>query len=655
MGGLNEEQHRAVITTEGRVLVLAGAGTGKTRVLTHRIAHLIKNQKIDPKHILGVTFTNKAAREMQQRVASLLSAQVAKKITLSTFHSFCMKVLRREIHHLGYTRDFTLYTESEVERLIDTSAKELLNRDGSLPPLNETKQIIYLAKQKGLSPEDLEAAGWHDEFAKNLYEKLLISMRAYNAVDFDHLLWLTVKLFQEFPDIRKKYQNRFQYVMIDEYQDTNPVQFQLAKFLTETHQNLCVVGDDDQSIYGWRGADIQNILQFTDATVIKLEQNYRSTAPILQAAHTMIAKNSNRHGKKVWSAEENGPKITLFHSPDEQKEAEAVIYRLSKLKEERNLKWKDLAILYRSNALSRSFEMALLKARWYNGHHFIRGIPYEIFGGTEFYERKEVKDIIAYLRIITNSKDEEGLLRIINYPRRGIGEKSLDLITQYSRKEKLPLWELLVHLSNYPELQDSLTPASKKGLDRFVGIIQTGKTRLETDSMSSLFQWLIEEVEFKKTLSEEIKNKRSIEDRLENIEQLVNAAASFEEENGKGKITDFLSQMALQEKPKHSSSKQERDCVQLMTFHGSKGLEFEACFLTCLEDKILPHERSIKEGSADEERRLFYVAMTRAKRYLTLSMAKVRRRMGKTEACRPSPFLRDLPKELLNIETWNQN
>ena len=349
---------------------------------------------------------------MRERLRRLIDEKRAKDVTLSTFHSFCMHILRKEIHHLGYTKDFSLYNEKDMRRLSIQLARHLLEHEGELPSLEATLSKISYAKSRGISPKELLTKNpkWHDTFSITVFDRLKNCMRAYNAVDFDGLLSLTVELFEAHPSILKQYQERFRYIMIDEYQDTNPVQYRLAKLLSESHGNLCVVGDDDQSIYGWRGSEIKNILEFDATTVIKLEQNYRSTPTILQAADGVISHNTQRHAKKLWSTIDKGELITLFHAPTEMDEARSVVERMIKLRKEKNVPWKEMAILYRSNILSGSFETALLQSVWERNGVWIRGIPYEIFGGTEFHERAEIKDILSYLRFISNSLDQEALL-----------------------------------------------------------------------------------------------------------------------------------------------------------------------------------------------------------------------------------------------------
>jgi len=647
---LNPEQQKAVQTVNGRVLILAGAGSGKTTVLAHRIEHLLTYHQISPLAILGLTFTNKAAEEMRQRIAKMRDFKTAKQLTLCTFHSFCMQVLRKDIHHLGYTSQFSLYDEREVKRLMKSLARHLLEHEGDLPSLETTIEKISLAKNKGVAIED---NGWHDRFSQDLLNKLEISMRAYNALDFDTLLSLTVQLFEEFPQVLKRYQERFRFLMIDEYQDTNPIQFRLASLLSQEHQNLCVVGDDDQSIYGWRGAEIKYILEFKAHVTIKLEQNYRSTPTILQAANAIISHNRERYAKQLWSAHETGDLIELFYAPREIDEAQAIMERMTWLYKHKKIPWNEMAILYRSNILARPIEQALLQTSWQQGDGWVRGIPYQVFGGTELFERSEIKDLIAYLKIIANPFDEESLLRIINVPRRGISEKTLDFLTQKNRKENIPLFDLLKNLAPTNEL----TSRALNSITQFISIIETARVKFKQDSLKDAFSWLLEKIDYKRAIQEEVKSEKMRAFKWENVTYCLDALTQYEEEDPsqEASLQDFLSTTLLdKEKFTHRPTKNRQDRVNLMTFHSAKGLEFQACFLIGLEDHILPHEKSLSEGSLEEERRLFYVAFTRAKKHLTLSMSTSRKRMGKEMKSNPSRFLFDIPKHILNMTAWNR-
>jgi superfamily I DNA/RNA helicase len=659
---LNPHQREAVQLVNGRVLILAGAGSGKTRVLTLRMAYLMRELGVPPKAILGLTFTNKAAAEMRQRLSTFVDPSAAKQVALCTFHSFCMQVLRQEIEYLGYTTKFSLYDEQDVQRLINHIARDILQQEGELPSLAATLTAIRQAKNKGLTPEQMQGtpSTWHDTFAQEVYRRLQASMRAYNAVDFDNLLGLTVELFERFPEVLDRYQERFRYLMIDEYQDTNPIQYRLASLLAAKYHNLCVVGDDDQSIYGWRGADVQNILAFDRATVIKLEQNYRSTNSILRAANAVIQQNQQRHMKVLWSDKGEGELIEVFHSPNESDEAQAVVKRLVKLKEARGLRWRDMAILYRSNALSRQFELALMKHTWKQGQQWIQGIPYEVFGGVEFYERREVKDLCAYLRLIVNPLDQEALLRVINQPRRGIGEETLDGLTSYNRQQHVPLWEVLLRVvQRDPELMHlGLNAKAHKGIEEFVLTVEEAKQRFEQGPLADTLQWLVQRIDYQRAIKEEVKSQQMRDFKAENVQEFITSLAEFEERSkvdpeGKGGLSDFVADLTLDHQMMQVNKSRSRDdCVHLMTFHSAKGLEFPACFLVGLEDHIIPHEKSLKETGLEEERRLMYVAITRAKQYLTLSMAQQRKRMGKEATSRPSRFLFEIPKELLRVTDW---
>lgn len=623
---LNLPQQKAVDTVKGRILVLAGAGSGKTRVIIHRIAHLIE-LGVNPESILGLTFTNKAAAEMRHRVEGLIG-EVGKQVTLCTFHSFCMHVLRKEIEKLGYTREFSLYDERDMQRLIQQLARDMLGHEGELPSLAPTRMALADAANQGLSAKETT---WHDSFSKDLYLRLNSSLRAYNAVSFDSLITLVIQLFEEHPKVLEKFQNRFQYLMIDEYQDVNPAQFKLAELLAAKYNNLCVVGDDDQSIYGWRGAEVKNILHFKADHTIKLEQNYRSTSSILEAANAMIKNNQNRHVKNLWSTSKHSEPIEVFNAPTDVEEAAAVVNRLIRFKTEK-FQWRDMAILYRSNALSRQFEMALMQASWQNEDgKWMRGIPYEVFGGLEFAERAEIKDLLAYLRVIANPLDQEALLRIINVPRRGISDEFLDQLTRSNRSQNIPLWNLL-------------EKEEKKSVRAFVSLIEEAKRQFKTPPFHEALTWLIEKINYKKAIEEDVKSEKMRAFKWENTQECVNALAEAKEESLQDFIANTTLNRQIREKKNHTDNK-----VHLMTFHSAKGLEFPICFLVGLEDGILPHEKSMMQTGIEEERRLFYVGMTRAGRYLTLSMARTRLKMGKAHPTNPSRFLYEIPKTLFKV------
>lgn len=653
LNSLNPQQRQAVESVEGRVLILAGAGSGKTSVLTARMAYLIAHHEVAPSALLGLTFTNKAAQEMRDRVASLIEPTAARQITLSTFHSFCHKVLRTHIGQLGYTSQFSIYDENDIQRVIKVIVRDILGHEGSLPSIAPTVRAIAAARNKGLKAEEIEGtgSGWHDQFVQQVYQRLQASLRAHNALDFDSLLLLTVELFEKHPDILQRYHERFRYIMIDEYQDTNPVQARLALLLSAKHGNLCVVGDDDQSIYGWRGAEVKNILHFEGATVIKLEQNYRSTNTILQAANNVISNNPGRHAKKLWSAMGEGEPITVFHALNEVEEAESVVFRVAHLKEKLHLRWRDIAILYRSNALSRQFELALMKFFRKEGNGWVRGIPYEVFGGLEFYERREVKDLLAYMRVMANPCDEEAMLRIINQPRRGIGETTLDVLTSYNRSRGIPLWEVLLKVSGggCSELTPVVKGKALRGIKEFVAILEELAPQFINGGMGEALKALITRIGYEQALEEEVDNPVQLQAKIDNVYELVSALEEHAQNEENPSLSDFLSNNALDNRPmRQQQHGQSEDKVNLMSFHSAKGLEFAACFLVGLEDHIIPHERCREEKSGiEEERRLMYVALTRSKKFLTLSMARRRKRFGQDIDTRPSRFLQEIPKELL--------
>ena len=645
---LNPNQQQAVRTVNGRVLVLAGAGSGKTSVITHRIAHLIQECGADPQTIVGLTFTNKAASEMRHRVVGLIGQELAKGVILSTFHSFCMSVLRKEIEKLGFTKSFTLYDERDMQRIITQITRDILGHEGELPSLGPTMAALSQAANRAAGADD-PSNTWHDKFTKDLYARLQSTLRAYNAVSFDHLITLTIRLFEDHPEVLERYQDRCRYLMIDEYQDTNPAQFRLAELLAGKHNNLCVVGDDDQSIYGWRGAEVKNILQFKSDATVKLEQNYRSTSTILDAANAVIGNNKNRHQKNLWSTQTSEDSIEVFHAPTEAEEAQAVIQRLIHLKENKGLKWKDMAILYRSNSLARIFEMALLQASWQKNGAWVRGLPYEVFGGQEFSERSEIKDLLAYMRVIANPTDQEALLRILNVPRRGISDLLLDELTQQNRSQNRTLWEVLQTTKELPR-----HPKGLKGIHSFLDIIAQAQGKFSSGPLFEGLTWLVEKIQYKKAIEEDVKSDKMREFKWENVQECINALSAYEndmrKENNEEEISlqHFIGNTALNKQSFSSHVRNsEDDKIQLMTLHSAKGLEFPAVFIVGLEDHILPHEKGVAETGLEEERRLFYVGITRARKLLTLSMARSRLRMGKAYPTTPSRFLYEIPNTLL--------
>ena len=635
---LNKPQQQAVKKVKGRVLVLAGAGSGKTRVITYRIAHLIKDLHVPAKNILGLTFTNKAAEEMKQRARKLVGGGGINGITLCTFHSFCMHVLRADIDKLGYTTSFSLYDERDIRRMIQQLARVHFQGD-ELPSLEPIIEAITYVRSRGLTAKDLPS---DDPLTKSIYEDLATSLRAYNAVDFDNLIILTVELFKNHPEVLKKYRDQFKYIMIDEYQDTNDIQFELAELLTGPSGNLCVVGDDDQSIYSWRGAEVKHILNFKADHIVKLEQNYRSTQNILKAASNVIKNNKKRHDKEVFSAGSIGDPLEVFHAPSETDEARSIAERLIYYKN-KGYDWSEMAILYRTNLLARGFEMALIEAPWKKGDKWIRGIPYQVFGGTGLYERSEIKDLMAYLRVIENSRDAEAILRIINTPRRGIASGTLDKITRHNRTQKLPLWDVLKNLPL------DLSPRSKSAVENFIRVIEEGRSLFRSSPPDKAMQSFIDLIDYKRAIEEEVKSEKMRAFKWQNVQEVITALKDYKD------LRTFLSTSLLNRNPvKDRHSNKTEDRVNLLTFHSAKGLEFPLCFLVGLEDHVLPHEKREGTDELEEERRLFYVAITRAKQHLTLSMARKRKRYGKETPSNPSRFLFEIPKDLVKVVPYKK-
>lgn len=651
---LNPEQYQAVTSIKGFVLVLAGAGSGKTRVLTLRIAYLILTQDVSPDSIVAMTFTNKAAGEMKERLIKLIGTKLASRVFIGTFHSFCLKLLRSYIHHLGYTENFSLYSESDVKRIFKQLAASYLDEKGELPPLDNSFSTILMAKTLGETPHDKKNS-WHDGFLKSTYESLKTSMRAFNAVDFDGLLELTCTLFEKYPHLVEQQLLKTEYVLIDEYQDSNPMQFKIALGLSSYHKNLFVVGDDDQSIYGWRGARIENILNFPAETKIKLEQNYRSSPTILHAANSVISHNKTRHLKTLKSNALHDDKITIFHAPSDAEEAQAVVLRILKIKEEQNLKFSDFAILYRSNSLSRPFELALNNMTYKTKDGFKRGIPHVVVGGLEFFERAEVKDVTAFLRVCVNPQDQEALLRVINVPRRGLSDKILDTITSYQRKEKTSLYHTLIELSlplsSHPLAQE-LSSKTLGSISQFITVIEEAKKGFQTDTPYHVtLKKLLDNIDYSTAIKEDVKSDKMRQFKQESVDLFLDNLKSFENGHEKASLLDYLATINLDENFMLDKS-HDKEAVTLMTLHSSKGLEYAVCFIVGLEDHILPHEKSLKTSSLEEERRLFYVGITRGKQKVILSMAQSRSRNGKLETSNPSRFLFEIPQDLLEIASY---
>lgn len=633
--GLNKEQQQAVQHTEGPLLILAGAGSGKTKVLTVRIAHLLA-QGVNPYEILAITFTNKAAKEMKSRVEGLVG-DVANRIWLSTFHSFCAKFLRFELDNfLGYNSNFTIYDTSDSQAVIKAALKAL-NLDDKYYPVGAMIAAISDAKNKLLFASDFrkQARDFYQQKVADVYEYYERELRKNNALDFDDLLLVAVKLLQSNEAVLDKYSKRFRYVMIDEYQDTNHAQYLLAKLLASHWKNIAVVGDADQSIYAWRGADIQNILDFEkdypNCTSIKLEQNYRSTKIILDAANAVIENNEGRPKKNLWTDKTEGAKIQHFTAQSEHEEAAFIGDTIAKKHDIHGVPYGDMAILYRTNAQSRVLEEALIK----------RALPYIMVGGTKFYDRKEIKDVLAYLRVLYNPFDDLSLLRIINVPKRSIGATTVAKLQDYARANGTSLFMTLTQL----HLVDSIKGKTKEKLEEFGILIFTLVAEMEDRTVLDILESILDRTGYLAQLEESTDPQDQA--RAENIGELLSVAKDFQDTNPSGTVEDFLEQVALVNDV--DSFEQEESKVTFMTLHAAKGLEFPIVFLGGLEEGLFPHSRTLMNPEEiEEERRLAYVGITRAEKELYISNATTRTVFGRTSSYLPSRFIDEIPEELVD-------
>ena len=632
---LNDRQCEAVKHTEGPLLITAGAGSGKTKVLTCRIAHLLE-LGVAPYRILAITFTNKAAKEMKERVTNLVGAQ-ADSIWLSTFHSFCAKLLRFEVDGFhGYTRNFTIYDSSDQLVLVKDCLKKLNLDDKQFMPrsvlgtISSAKNVLMDAKAFAAKASDFYEQKVADVYA--LYQEKL---RENNAVDFDDLLFLAVRLLQEKEDVREKYQSRFQYILVDEYQDTNHAQYALTKILAARWRNICVVGDADQSIYAWRGADIRNIIDFTrdypDAASIKLEQNYRSTKTILHAANAVIDNNESRPKKTLWTENPAGNKIIHYQAQTEHDEADyiaGVIYNRHEISHE---PYGDMAILFRTNAQSRVLEEKLMRY----------AIPYTMVGGTKFYDRKEIKDVLAYLRLLYNPEDSLSLTRIINVPKRNIGATTMEHVAAYAEEQGISLFEALSSTDEIP-----VTKRARTSLENFAAMIFDLLNDIEGKDVLSLIETVIKQTGYGDMLDKEAEHDPQGESRKENVGEFLSVAKDYMDSNPDGNLQDFLENVALVSDVDDFESSDSK--VTLMTLHAAKGLEFPVVFLTGLDEGLFPHSRTLLDpAQVEEERRLAYVGITRAERQLYVTNATTRTMYGRISAYMPSRFLAEIPPQLM--------
>jgi DNA helicase-2/ATP-dependent DNA helicase PcrA len=627
---LNPTQLDAVKHTEGPLLILAGAGSGKTRVLTHRIAYILGEGLAAPEEVLAITFTNKAAGEMKDRVALLVGPD-SRKMWVSTFHAFCARVLRVHAEKLGYKREFTIYDGADQVRLVKRCIVELGKDPKRFNPRSFAAQISA-AKNVLMTPEDYlrSTEGYIAENVAEVYDLYQTRLYENNAMDFDDLIMQTVALLEVFAEVRERYQRRFKYIHVDEYQDTNHAQYRLVNILAAAHRNLCVVGDDDQSVYSWRGADIRNILDFErdypEAKVVKLEQNYRSTQTILDAANAVVTNNASRKSKELWTAGPEGERIRVFTAVDEYAEARFVVSEIERLVDS-GASPRDMAVFYRTNAQSRALEDVLVR----------EGIPYQVVGGVRFYERAEIKDTMAYLTVISNPNDAGALERIINVPKRGLGSTSVARLQDHARRNGLSLYEALAEAD-----AADLTGAAKKSCRAVRGLFEGWRVAAREISPAELVGAVLDESGYRAEL--EAENTVESESRLENLEELINAAKEYERFEPEPTLEGFLQEQALYSD--QDTLNTEGGQVALMTLHNAKGLEFDHVFVVGMEEGTFPHARSLDEQNLEEERRLCYVGITRAKRTLTLSYAKLRSNWGEREYQMPSRFLSEIPAAL---------
>ena len=632
--GLNDKQYEAVVNTDGPVLVIAGAGSGKTKVLTHKIAYLIQEKNILPWNILAITFTNKAANEMKERIAGLVG-ETAKDIWMGTFHSICVRILRKHIDQIGYDSSFIIFDTSDQKSLIKKCLKELQIDDKQFSEKIVQTEISN-AKNDMLEPGEY-AFKVHGDFRREriatVYELYQKKLKENNAIDFDDIINFTIKIFNERPEIANYYSSKFKYVLVDEYQDTNKSQFTLVKMLAEVNQNITVVGDNDQGIYSFRGADIANILNFEkdfkNTKIIKLEQNYRCTGNILKAANAIIKNNETKYEKKLWTQNDDGALPRVYSADNEYDEASFIVEQISRLKREENYKYSDFAILYRMNTQSRAIEDILRR----------EAIPYKMVGGLKFYERKEIKDIISYLRLAQNPSDNLSLIRIINEPKRGIGKTSLDQVEQMANHNETSMYEIIKDANLY-----GLNRVYLKSRE-FIDLIEDARAKKDTMKVSEFIQYILKKSGYIKALEEE--KTIEAENRLENLDEFLTVAMEFEKEEAENTLQDFLEGMTLSSDI--DNVEETEDSVTLMTLHSAKGLEFPAVFLVGMEEGIFPGFRSIGEPEAiEEERRLCYVGVTRARENLFLTCSKMRTVFGSTSCNAPSRFLEEIPQELLD-------
>ncbi|UHA71667.1 DNA helicase PcrA [Paenibacillus sp. 481] len=635
---LNPEQQRAVEVTEGPLLIMAGAGSGKTRVLTHRIAYLVATRKAPPWGILAITFTNKAAREMQERVSRLVGGPEGHDIWVSTFHSMCVRILRKDIERIGFSSNFSILDSADQLSVIRGCMKDL-NLDTKKFEPKAVQASISTAKNELISPQRFEQkiGDYFDGIVSNVYKMYQKRLRSNNSLDFDDLIMMTIELFKQVPEVLDFYQKKFKYIHVDEYQDTNRAQYMLCRMLADQHKNICVVGDSDQSIYRWRGADISNILNFEEdypnATTIMLEQNYRSTSNILNAANEVIKLNIGRKPKKLWTDRGEGSAIKLYQADTEHDEGYFVTGEIKK-NQMSGKSYSDHAILYRTNAQSRVIEEILIKSE----------IPYQIVGGIKFYDRKEIKDLLAYLRLISNPDDDISLERIINVPKRGIGATTIAKLSDAATARDTSIIKVIANMDDI-----DIAPKTKGTLRDFQAMIDNLHRMLEYLSVTELTEKILELSEYKLELQRE--NTLESKARLENIDEFLSVTQDFEKRNEDKSLVSFLTDLALiadiDSMGDSDDDEEPQDAVILMTMHSAKGLEFPTVFIIGMEEGVFPHSRTFNDNEElEEERRLAYVGITRAEKQLFLTCARTRTLFGRTSANAPSRFLAEIPDEV---------
>lgn len=648
LGMLNPQQHEATTHIDGPLLILAGAGSGKTRVVTTRIAYLI-TRGVEPSAILAVSFTNKAATEMRERVAQLTGPKLARQTYLSTFHSLGADILRNDIDALGYKKPFTILDQGDQQAVLkDAYAEQKLD-----PKVVDPRRVLTLISRSKMAfcePKDLEELKFDPllPYAQKIYHFYQKALKGLNAVDFDDLICLPVEIFKNHEKVRQKWAKRFEYVMVDEYQDTNLTQLMFLRYLVQDHMNLCVVGDDDQSIYGFRGAVAENILefekQFEGTKVVKLEQNYRSTNSILRAANSVIANNSVRKDKELWSAKGDGALLRYVECDDEREEAEFVAAEIERYKLEYDLRYRDMAILYRVNPQSRLFEEALRTYR----------IPYTVLGSQEFFDRKEVKDFVAYLKACTNPNDEVSIRRIVNVPPRGIGPTLLERISDWAHDEEMSFHDAVCKLADDPSHVHGIGYSVSEQLAEFVDILDEFADKFEAAEEDDRYQLaelgreVLQRTHMIDYIRSSEKNPKIARRRIDNVEEILSSLSQYQDAGG-GSIKNYLTRITL-DRSDPGEDPEEQKGVRMMTLHSSKGLEFPVVFLVGMEEGYLPHSRSMDERSGiAEERRLTYVGITRAKEHLTLTSSAIRKRYGQEEEREPSRFIEEIPEDYIEV------